>query len=68
VLGQTYKPDYVSRVNIGAKMPIMGGGKEYKTRSLFTPDCSVTRFVGNDESNDENVMVDNLRLQGWKRV
>jgi hypothetical protein len=62
VLGQTYKPDYVSRVNIGAKMPIMGGGKEYKTTSLFSHDCSVTRFVGNDGSNDENVMVDNLRL------
>jgi hypothetical protein len=43
-------------------MPIMGGGKEYKTTSLFSHDCSVTRFVGNDGSNDENVMVDNLRL------
>ncbi|GAU22868.1 hypothetical protein TSUD_376790 [Trifolium subterraneum] len=62
VLGQTYKPNYVSRVNIGAKMPIMGGGKEYETTSLFSPDCSVARFKGNNEFNDDIVMVEDLAL------
>ena len=62
VLGQTYKPNYVSRVNIGAKMPIMGGGKEYETTSLFSPDCSVSRFVGNDGFNNDIAMVENLSL------
>jgi len=49
VLGQTYKASYVSRVNVGANMPVMGGGKEFQTTSLFSPDCSVTRFIGKNE-------------------
>ncbi|XP_061339717.1 uncharacterized protein LOC133286326 [Gastrolobium bilobum] len=62
VLGQTYKPNYVSGVNIGAKMPIMGGGKEFETTSLFNPDCSVARFVGNNGSNNEVAMDEGLDL------
>ncbi|KAK2448340.1 hypothetical protein QL285_007615 [Trifolium repens] len=62
VLGQTYKPDYVSRVNIGAKMPIMGGGKEYETTSLFSPDCSVARFIGNNGFNNDIAMMENLNI------
>ncbi|KAI9122467.1 hypothetical protein K1719_006307 [Acacia pycnantha] len=49
VLGQTYRANYVSRVNIKAKMPVMGGDKDFKTTSLFVPDCSVSRFAGNDD-------------------
>ncbi|XP_027333777.1 mucin-2 [Abrus precatorius] len=60
VLGQTYKPDYVSRVNVGAKMPVMGGAKEFETTTLFSPDCSVARFVGNNAYNDEVTM--NLKM------
>ncbi|XP_019419480.1 PREDICTED: uncharacterized protein LOC109329995 [Lupinus angustifolius] len=56
VLGQTYKPSYVSRVNIGANMPIMGGEKEFQTTSLFSTDCSVARFVGKNEESDEVAM------------
>jgi len=62
VLGQTYKPNYVSRVNIGAKMPIMGGGKEYETSSLFSLDCSVARFIGNNGLNNDIGIVENLAL------
>lgn len=46
VLGQTYRPGYVSRVNVGAKMAVMGGNKEFATSSLSTPDCAVARFRG----------------------
>ncbi|XP_050209960.1 uncharacterized protein LOC126660471 [Mercurialis annua] len=46
VLGQTYGAGYVSRVNIGAKMPVLGGNKEFQTSSLVAPDCAVARFAG----------------------
>ncbi|XP_024028919.1 nuclear pore complex protein Nup214 [Morus notabilis] len=55
VLGQTYRLDYVSRVNIGAKMPVMGGDREFKSSSLFASDCAVARFedvVGNGDIGD----------------
>ncbi|OMO74025.1 Root cap [Corchorus capsularis] len=49
VLGQTYRPGYVSRLNIGAKMPVMGGDKDFHASSLFAPDCAVSRFTGSNE-------------------
>ncbi|OMO74005.1 Root cap [Corchorus capsularis] len=51
VLGQTYKPGYVSRLNIGAKMPVMGGYRDFHTSSLFATDCAVARFTGSSEGD-----------------
>uniref|UniRef100_A0ACD5WJX3 Uncharacterized protein n=1 Tax=Avena sativa TaxID=4498 RepID=A0ACD5WJX3_AVESA len=44
VLGQTYRPDYVSKVNVTAKMPIMGGAPKYLSTGLFSTGCVVSRF------------------------
>ncbi|CAN0846346.1 Microtubule-actin cross-linking factor 1, isoforms 6/7, partial [Linum grandiflorum] len=46
VLGQTYRNGYVSRLNVGAKMAVMGGEREFATSSLFAADCAASRFVG----------------------
>ena len=44
VLGQTYSPSYVSRLDIGAKMPVMGGTHKYLSSGLFSTDCAVSKF------------------------
>ncbi|KAK8624926.1 hypothetical protein V6N13_089812 [Hibiscus sabdariffa] len=51
VLGQTYKPCYVSRLNIGATMPVMGGDRDFHSTSLFATDCAVARFTGVNEDD-----------------
>jgi hypothetical protein len=48
VLGQTYRPDYVNKMNITTKMPIMGGAPKYLSSGLFTTDCAVSRFHGSN--------------------
>ncbi|XP_062018823.1 uncharacterized protein LOC133735434 [Rosa rugosa] len=53
VLGQTYRPDYVSRVKIGANMPVMSGDREFQTSGLFAADCSIARFNGASDSENE---------------
>ncbi|KAM0896375.1 hypothetical protein ACQ4PT_023250 [Festuca glaucescens] len=50
VLGQTYRMDYVNKMNVTAKMPIMGGAPKYLSSGLFSVDCAVSKFhrnVGN---------------------
>ncbi|RLM75231.1 uncharacterized protein C2845_PM15G07500 [Panicum miliaceum] len=50
VLGQTYRPDYVSAgVDVGARVPVMGGARRYQVSNIFATDCEVGRFAGDDE-------------------
>jgi hypothetical protein len=44
VLGQTYRTDYVNRLNVTAKMPVMGGAGNFVSSGLFETDCAVARF------------------------
>ncbi|KAL9663919.1 hypothetical protein QQ045_019313 [Rhodiola kirilowii] len=44
VLGQTYRPDYVSPVKKGVEMPIMGGEDKYCTKSLHSTVCNACKF------------------------
>jgi hypothetical protein len=44
VLGQTYRPNYVNRMNVTANMPIMGGTPKYLSSGLFSADCAVSKF------------------------
>jgi hypothetical protein len=44
VLGQTYRPNYVTRLDVTATMPVMGGEEKYHSSGLFATDCAVSRF------------------------
>ncbi|EEE64620.1 hypothetical protein OsJ_19472 [Oryza sativa Japonica Group] len=44
VLGQTYRSSYVNRLDVSAKMPVMGGEKQFTSSGLFAADCAVARF------------------------
>ena len=44
VLGQTYRSDYVNRLDVSARMPVMGGERDFVASGLFATDCSVARF------------------------
>ncbi|WVZ85520.1 hypothetical protein U9M48_032439 [Paspalum notatum var. saurae] len=50
VLGQTYRPDYVSAagLDVGARVPVMGGAARYRVSDIFATDCEVGRFAGDD--------------------
>lgn len=50
VLGQTYRPGYVSPVKRGVPMPIMGGEDKYRTPSPFSSLCKLCRFQPNKVS------------------
>uniref|UniRef100_A0ACD5XZD1 Uncharacterized protein n=1 Tax=Avena sativa TaxID=4498 RepID=A0ACD5XZD1_AVESA len=47
VLGKTYRTDYVNRMNVTAKMPIMGGAPKYLSSGIFSTDCAVSKFHRN---------------------
>lgn len=44
VLGQTYRPGYVSPVKRGVAMPMMGGEDKYQTLSLYSTSCNLCSF------------------------
>ncbi|XP_072950537.1 uncharacterized protein [Typha angustifolia] len=44
VVGQTYRPDYVNKFDVTAKMPVMGGETNFSSSALFATDCAVARF------------------------
>ncbi|XP_062208762.1 uncharacterized protein LOC133910264 [Phragmites australis] len=46
VLGQTYRADYVNKLDVSSKMPVMGGAPNYLSSDLFSTDCAVARFGG----------------------
>uniref|UniRef100_A0A0D9WBV4 Uncharacterized protein n=1 Tax=Leersia perrieri TaxID=77586 RepID=A0A0D9WBV4_9ORYZ len=46
VLGQTYRSDYVNRLNVTSNMPVMGGADKFLSSGLFATDCKVARFGG----------------------
>lgn len=44
VLGQTYRPDYINKLNVRANMPVMGGAPNFVSSGIFSTDCAVARF------------------------
>jgi hypothetical protein len=44
VLGQTYRSDYVSRLSVSSKIPVMGGAAQYLSSDIFATDCTVAKF------------------------
>ncbi|XP_078149498.1 uncharacterized protein LOC144544824 [Carex rostrata] len=49
VLGQTYRPDYVNKLDVSKKMPLINGAANYSSSAIFATDCAVARFHGNPE-------------------
>ena len=45
VLGQTYRSSYVNRLDVSARMPVMGGERAFAASGLFATDCPVARFA-----------------------
>lgn len=54
ILGQTYRPGYVSPVKKGVAMPIMGGEDRYRTSSLLSTECVLCRFHRAVSFTEEN--------------
>lgn len=65
VLGQTYRPGYVSPVKRGVAMPVMGGEDRYRTEGFLSTRCAYCRFrrprevvqVGEDQYSMADVLL-----------
>lgn len=55
VLGQTYRPDYVNKMDVTKKMPVMGGAPRFVSSGIYSTDCKVAQFGSG--GNPEIVMV-----------
>ncbi|KAG8368419.1 hypothetical protein BUALT_Bualt15G0043500 [Buddleja alternifolia] len=66
VLGQTYKNNYVSRVNMGASMPVLGGEKDFAVSNLFATDCAVSKFRRGEFLAGNEVSAMDLELPSMK--
>lgn len=51
ILGNTYKPDYVSLVKVGVLILMMGGEDKYETQTLYCTLCRACRFQRRSTSN-----------------
>ncbi|NP_001150927.2 uncharacterized protein LOC100284560 precursor [Zea mays] len=61
VLGQTYRPGYVSAagVDAGARVPVMGGAGRFQVYGgIFDTSCEVGRFAGEDHGPVGGVTVE----------
>ena len=56
VLGQTYRYDYVSRLSVTSRIPVMGGAAEYLSSDIFATDCAVARFGDDDRRADTSML------------
>jgi hypothetical protein len=56
VVGQTYRSDYVNKLDVRASMPTMGGDASFTASSLFAADCAVARFGTSRSNNEASVM------------
>ncbi|KAJ1263978.1 hypothetical protein BS78_09G227900 [Paspalum vaginatum] len=52
VLGQTYRSSYVNRLDVSARMPVMGGERDFAASGLFATDCSVAQFARGSNAAD----------------
>ncbi|KAJ4761840.1 hypothetical protein LUZ62_072215 [Rhynchospora pubera] len=59
VLGQTHRSDYVNKLDVRKKMPLMTGEAKYSSSSIFATDCEVSRFQGKPDIAMVTEMVNN---------
>lgn len=66
VLGQTYRSSYVNRLDVAARMPVMGGERDFAASSLFATDCPVARFAAHSRGADTFAAASDELMTGVK--